>query len=117
MQDGTKGKADSVKVRLRAPSPKEPDETVPVNGIASSTSLCSIDPGTRVATRTSGTWSAKHEGATRAHPDNWKMKVKNFSAPLNIFFRALRGLIDAPRLCNLLAVPEQLQGPGYATTA
>ena len=30
--------------------------------------------------------STKHEGATRAHPDKWKMKAKNF-------FRASRGLI------------------------
>ena len=25
--------------------------------------------------------STKHEGATRAHPDNWKMKAKKFAAP------------------------------------
>ena len=31
--------------------------------------------------------STKHEGATRAHPDNWKMKAKKF-------FRAPRGLIS-----------------------
>ena len=44
--------------------------------------------------------STKHEGAMRAHPDSWKMKVK-------IFFRASRGLITTTRLyatpfCSLL---------------
>ena len=54
--------------------------------------VCSIDP------RTSGTCGANHEGATTAHPDNWKMKAKNF-------FRALRGLIGATRLCKIPAPP------------
>ena len=73
-----------LKFKLRAPSPVKAyignrayallstcmAKGTPVNSTASSTSLCSIDPGTDVATRTSGIWSAKHEGATRAHPDN-----------------------------------------------
>ena len=41
--------------------------------------------------RTSGTCSAKREGATRAHPKKRKMKAKTF-------FRTSRGLIGATRL-------------------
>ena len=44
--------------------------------------------------RTSGTCNAKHEGATRAHPEKRKMKAKNF-------FRASRGLIGATLLYAL----------------
>ena len=54
--------------------------------------VCSIDP------RTSGTCGANHEGATTAHPVNWKMKAK-------IFFCASHGLIGATRLCKILGPP------------
>ena len=48
----------------------------------------------------------KHEGATRAHPDSWKMKAKKI-------FRASRGLIGAtplyalpPAACNIILPPQ-----------
>ena len=44
--------------------------------------------------RTSGTCSAKREGATRAHPEKWKMKAKKN-------FRASRGLISTTHLYAL----------------
>ena len=46
--------------------------------------------------------STKHGGATRAHPDNWKMKTKNF-------FRASCGLIAT---AHLSTGSDQLLGPG-----
>ena len=46
--------------------------------------------------------STKHEGATRAHPDNWKIKAK-------IFFRTSRGLITTTHLST---GSDQLLGPG-----
>jgi len=54
--------------------------------------VCSIDP------RTSGTCGASHEGATTAHPDNWKMKAKKFSA-----LRA--SVIPGPPLHKILYPP------------
>jgi len=46
---------------------------------------------------------AKHKGGTRANPDDWIMKVKNF-------FRASRGRIGATRL-YALASPYASYGP------
>ena len=56
---------------------------------------------------------ANHEGTTRAHPGNWKRKVKFFPV-LCLNWLALRTSMRYRQQCEI-PMPGQLQYPGYAT--
>jgi len=59
----------------------------------------SLKMNRRDSSATSQDWSwcisTKHEGTTRAHPDNWKMKAKIFSA-LRADWSPLRSSMPLP---------------------